>query len=59
MAAMMHTRADEENKLCFGDEDSFLRGFGVSFTWDCPDDFSLKDVQDAVFFVYGEQNSPK
>jgi len=59
MSAIIHTRADAENEPCFGDADSFLRGFGVSFTWDYPDDFSLKDVQGAVFFVYDEQNSPR
>lgn len=39
----------------YGDDDSFLKGFNVELSWDYPDDFSLKDVQDTAFYVYDEE----
>ena len=59
MSEIIHTRQDEENGDSLGHEDSFLRGISVSFSWDYPDDYSSKDVQDCVFFAYEEANKPR
>ena len=59
MSEIIHKRQDGEGGFAFGDEDSFLRGITLSFSWDYPDDYSLKDVQDTVFFVYDDKNKPR
>ena len=63
MSQIVYTRQDDvlggEDGNSLGDEDSFLRGITVSFSWDYPDDYSLKDVQDHCFFSYNESNSPR
>ena len=37
-------------------EDSCIKGFQISLSWDYPDDWCMKDVQDVVFHIYNQSD---
>lgn len=54
--AIMNGNNTNGTATLYGDEDTFLKGFNLGFSWDYPDDFSLRDVQDTAFYVHDEES---
>ena len=38
-------------------DEEFLAKFSISFSWDYPDDWSLTDVQSAIFHVVDDRDT--
>lgn len=41
------------------DYDDYMKGFNISFSWDYPDDWSLKDVEETVFHLLDEKDTQR
>lgn len=41
------------------DEDSSICGFCISFSWDYPDNWCLKDVKDNIFHTVDNKNASR